>query len=633
MQPAVFRTMTCFAATMALCGQAFAQQLTFDDVTDIAGLQTPTGWKYGGPVVADLDRDGFLDLVLGNHDEHPAQIFWGAADGKFVEGEFPDIYRDVHGIAAGDYDRDGDLDLLVAVGGGNGKQPRPPILLRQAARKFQDVSAQSGLTGYGARGRAVRWIDIDSDGDLDIMAVNARQLPGETGPRNLLFENLGQQFRYRPSPLFESIEAERILVTDFNGDRKPDVVLFTPATLLENEGEFRFRDVTLDRLGEKLSQLDQVTAAAESDIDNDGDLDLYLARGKVYYEIANNALDFDAARGRLDLRDEGNRGSDGVGFSAPGPVVLSDFWHWRREPGLVLPLYVGADARRLDTPVAAVQIDPADAQGMPADRSRNGWYLGYLGAGKWRLEWTLAGDVAWDVRASLSGVSAVHPDWTPQLLDVPDVLLRNDGDRFTDVSAKLPHAAGLNNWGVVPGDFNNDGRSDFFLYHFGGLRNRIADSLLVNMGGGDFAAASIAGATTATGTNSHGDMGAAFDVDGDGRLDLLSGDDDLGSWHLYSNRSQNIGNWLEVRVGTSPRGTDAHGAVVRLSYAGGTQTRRVGSSGEVHSQSLIDVVHFGIGRSRAVDSITVIWRDGSQRERRVIGSNRTITIDGLNAQD
>jgi hypothetical protein len=614
------------AATAPASERTERTRVSFANVTAETGIRSERGWKYGGPVIADLDRDGHVDLVLGNHDEHPPQLFWGTAEGRFVAGEFPDIYRDVHGVAAGDYDGDGDLDLLVAVGGGNGKQPRPPVLLRQDGRRFSDVTEQAGLTGYGARGRSVRWIDLDADGDLDIVAINARQLPGETGPRNLLFENLGGRFRYRASDLFEPIEAERALVTDFNGDRRADLVLFSPLTLLENAGDFRFRDVTRTRLGRAMSEIPYVTAAAEADYDNDGDFDLYLARGKVYYEIASNAVDFDLKSGRLDLRDAGNKGSDGIEFTASGPVTLRDFWHWRRTQGLVLPVFLGAKMLLIATPVDPVAISADQARGRASERSRDGWYLAHLGNDRWRLDWHLSGDHAWDIRASLTGVSSVAPDWTPQDLDVADLLLRNDGDHFADASDRLPDSAKRNNWGVAAGDFDNDGRSDFFLHHFGGLRRRIADSLLLNHGETGFVGTDVPSATADIGGNSHGDMSGAHDFDGDGKLDLLSGDDDLGSWHLYRNTTQKAGNWLVVRVGNSPAGIDGAGAVVRVSGPQGEQMRHVGSSGEVHSQSMNEWVHFGLGSSTKATSVEVIWRDGARDRRNDVAGNRIVLV-------
>ena len=57
------------------------------------------------------------------------------------------------------------------------------------------------------------------------------------------------------------------------------------------------------------------------------------------------------------------------------------------------------------------------------------------------------------------------------------------------------------------------------------------------------------------------------DFDGDGWMDVLSGSDNPGSWHLYRNTSPEhgaSGQWLTVRVGSSAQGTDAFGATVTL---------------------------------------------------------------------
>ncbi|WP_161495676.1 CRTAC1 family protein [Caulobacter sp. X] len=621
----------CLAATGAEAGEAKAQTAPrFKDVTGEVGLSSPSSWKYGGPLVADLDQDGNLDLVLGNHDRQPTMLFWGTTDGKFVKGEFPAIYPDVHGLAAADFDNDGDLDLLVAVGGGNGKSPRPPVLLRQEGRRFTDVTAEAGLKGVGARGRSVRWVDVDGDGDLDILSINAIQLPGETGPRSFFFENLGDgRFAYhKTSDAFEINDAERALQTDIDGDGRPDFITFSPLSVWKNLGNFQFRDVSAEVLPAGLQHAPFVTAASEADIDGDGDFDIYLARGKVYYEIANNAVSFSPITGRLDLRDEGNKSQDWIEFTAPGDVVLRDFWHFPRAPNTVLPVYLGAGMVRVDTPVEPLSVAPRQAEGLPTALDKDGWFLSYLGEGRWRLAWNLSGDLAWDLRASVTGLSAIQPRWTPNVLGVRDILLRNDGGKFTDISTQLPAGASDNNWGVASGDFDNDGRIDFFVNRFGELRQRIPDLLFRNLGGGRFENVPVPSATTDTG-DSHGDMSAAFDQNGDGWLDVLTGDDDNGHWRLYRNLGSgpSARNWSEIKVLRSPvSGIDAQGALVVLKTPLGQQRRRVASSGEVHTQSILNPVHFGLGAATKIERVTVTWRDGSTQVLRAVRPGSILTV-------
>lgn len=584
-------------------------RVAFENVTDMAGLVSTPAWKYGGPTVADLDQDGDYDLVLTNHDSVPAQIFENIGSGRFTERPFPLARADIHGIAAGDYDKDGDLDLLVALGGGNGLAPRPPILLRNDGWTFSDVTAQSGIA-HGSRGRTVRWIDIDNDGDLDIISINAVQMIGEDGPRHFVYENLGDgRFADRSDPGFQMVEAERALVSDFNGDRIPDLVLFSPLSLWRSEGDFTFTDVTRDMVPGSLGEIDNVMAAAETDIDNDGDFDIYLARGKTYYEIANNALDFDAVTGRIDLRDEGNKGRDGLSFTADGPITLTNVWHWKRVRDVALPLHLGAAARSVDAPQEPLTIEPDEAAGFPEKITEDGWYLGHLGDGEWRLEWHLSDNLAWEMRASVLGVTSVSPDFRPQERGVSDVLLRRESAVYSDASEALPPGTRDNNWGVATGDFDNNGRSDFFVYRFGHLQSRIADLLLFN-GESGLEEYTHHGASS---TEGHGDMGMAFDWDQDGRIDILSGDDDMGRWHLYRNRTETTysSRSILVKVGNSPNGFDANGAVITVRAGTKRMYRKVGSEGTTHSQGLLATQHIGIGNARGIDSVTVTWRDGT----------------------
>ena len=581
----------------------------FVDVTEDVGLRSEATWKYGGPTLADLDNDGRYELVLTNHHEVPAQLFFATDDNRFVESS-PLIGGDVHGIAAGDYDRDGLVDLVVSLGGGNGTTPQPPRLLKNTGGTFKDVTIEAGIANLGARGRSVRWIDLDTDGDLDLLEIVAQQLETETGPRNILFENLGDgTFEYRESPAFEEIEAERILITDIDNDHVPDLITFAPLRVMKGDNDFGFTDVSEQWLAELSgTQREHAMAVSEADIDNDGDMDLYVARGKTYYEIANNSVEL-RENGRMNLRDEGNESEDAIEFAAGDEVGLLDFWHWPRGVDLSLPVYLGDGGEVLESPTDEVSVTKIQAAGFPDALEENGWYLGHLGDGRWRLAWKLNGDLAWDIRASVIGVSELYPAWEPQELGVPDLLLINEGDHFRNSTDLLPEESGDNNWGVVTADFDNDSDADFFIWRFGHLHGRIADVLLTNQKSG-FVAFTDHGATDIDGSG-HGDMGAPFDYDGDGWLDILSGSDNYGHWNLFRNRG-GVNHWIAIRVGNSLGGTDSHNAEVSVKTLNGEQTKFVRSAGAVHSQGLLSLVHFGLGDDSAAVTIRVRWRTGEE---------------------
>ena len=627
-----FTVMSCGLLIACAAGQdsnvQSSAQIRFENITEQVGLESPASWKYGGPTIADFNGDGVYDFFVSHHDEYPAELWYGSSKGQLTPYGKPIQGGDVHGAAPGDYDNDGDLDLIVSVGGGNGTTPSPPRLFRNDAGEFTDVTEGSGLEGLGARGRSVRWIDMDLDGDLDLIHIVARQIPGEIGPRNTIFENLGTgKFKFHESPGIQQTEAERLLVTDFDNDGYADLILFEPLSLWRGTGGFTFEDVTKKRLPANFEGADFITAAADADFDNDGDRDIYLSRGKTYYQTANNSVDFDKQLGRLDLRDEGNKSHDGISFYAPDNIELSRFWHWKRAQGLVLPVYLGADKIRIDTPVKAVEITQEMAKGFAEGVEENGWYLGYLGNNEWRFEWRLNGDLAWDIRATINGVSTIKSDWVPQNYnDVPDVLLENREGVFVDISDRLPKETRDSNWGVTHGDFDNDGYEDFFVYRFGKLNQRLPDLLLRNSAGKVFSVFTTHNAYTGS-IEAHGDMGAAFDYNLDGRIDLLNGDDDRGQWNLYQNETKESGNYLLVRLGYSDNFLDPLAASVTLETPNGMkQVKDVSSAGAVHSQSLLSTLHFGLGNADKAASLKVRWRDGTETALKNIKANQVIDI-------
>ena len=592
------------------------KSITFSEVTEKVGLNTEENWKYGGPTIADINNDGKYDLLLGNHDNTPIQLFWANQDNTFTEhkGLFPKA--DLHGMAAGDYDKDGDLDLLISLGGGNGSTPQPQRLLRNDDGNFVDVTKEAGLSEMGARGRSVRWIDLDNDGDLDFLQINAEQLVNEEIPRNILFENNGNgTFTYRKSEAFEQIDAERLLITDFNNDGVLDLFTFSPyspAQFWKGNSDFTFTNLSEKWLPKELQNTTQVSTVAEADIDNDGDLDYYIARGKSYYQIANNSISFDEKIKRLDLRDEGNKSHDGITFYADTDIELSDFYRFPRgaeKPSI--PLFIGNSKIEYEMPYELQKVTQNEAKGFPEDLDKSGWYLGYLGEGKWRLEWLLKTNLAWDVRASVIGVTKVEPDWEPQNLGVADILLINEGTHFKDASNILPKESLENNWGITAADFDNDGYNDFFLYRFGGLIQRTEDVIFKNNGNLKFESIATHGANHIP-AKAHGDMGAAFDYNLDGKIDVFSGDDDNGQWHLYENKTVSENNYVLFRVGNSKSGVDAYGAKVTITTSSGKQFKLIGSSSASHAQSLLNTVHFGLGKDDEIIKAEVVWRNGEK---------------------
>jgi hypothetical protein len=163
---------------------------TFTDVAPLARVDDPGSGE--GVAWGDYDNDGDLDLNLANYGDGVNRLYRNGGDGTFTDvaraagvapqsrsGEPPAAYV---GASWADFDNDGLLDLyVVRVNGAN-------LLYRNNGDgTFTDVALEVGVASGegGGSGRAAAWADYDNDGDLDIFVANF--MPGP----NWLFENRG----------------------------------------------------------------------------------------------------------------------------------------------------------------------------------------------------------------------------------------------------------------------------------------------------------------------------------------------------------------------------------------------------------------------------------------------------------
>lgn len=623
------------------------QMVSFTDISQQIGLQTEDTYKYGGPAIGDVNNDGHYDFVTANHNYIPPQLVTNNGDNTVtVQRLFPGA-QDFHGNALGDYDNDGDLDIMVALGGANGTSPTSYALLKNNNGVFENVAVEVGIN-TPARGRAPRWVDFDLDGDLDVMLTNAKT-PNNDGPVQLFYRNMGDgTFTPARVPGVESQNSERVLITDINGDQIDDLVMYSPLSIWQGMGNFTFTNVTADILPEGLQNIWGINAVTDVDVDNDGNLDLYLAFGKTHYQLSKKSIDFNPTNGELNIHDDGELGTTLIEFTAQGSVTLSDLGLTYRQWNGDYPIFLGQDKSRHVVKADGFQpnqlpaemlnadetltISQDDAIGWAEDRSVNGLYIGHTGNGNWKAEWVRDQNIYWNVSFTLTNLTDVSYDWTPNNRNGQDVLLLNKGDKFVDASTDWNIPKGGDHWGVTHGDFNNDGWNDLFVYRYGFLKERISDLLLLNSGDNSFVTTHMHGAFDHA-DKGHGDMGQAFDFDKDGAVDMLNGSEEGGHWYLWKNQSINDNNYILIDVGYSPlKNIDAMSAEVIVTLDSGiTYKKRVGSAGEVFSAGVIDTVHFGLGKVSNITSVQVKWRNGETVFMNGLTANSLISTDDATA--
>lgn len=221
-----------------------------------------------------------------------------------------------------------------------------------------------------------------------------------------------------------------------------------------------------------------------------------------------------------------------------------------------------------------------------------------------------------------------HPPWFINSgFSFDDVLLENRDGVYVDVSRKVGIPRGGNHTGVTAGDFNNDGHVDLLVFRYSK-----PDIMLLNDGEGKFTKVEN---LIARPRSTSGDMGMAADIDMDGRLDLAlsQGDHDFpelgGTYRILQNTSPRSrkANFLLVHVGHAPdRTATSLYAVVTVRVNDTKMYRRVGTPGSQVSRSFIEVVHFGLGAEKEVDSVMVQWSSGIRRRKTGVEANTKLTF-------
>ncbi len=148
------------------------RQSRFDDVTSAAGLTGPG--RSSAVAVADYDNDGFLDLFVPSLDAGGHRFFRNRTDGTFEQDTRPTAVMSrlsttpVHDAEFFDFDNDGFLDLLVAVG--EGAAGGVLLFRNEGPGQFAELAEVLPTSG-GARKLAVA--DYGQDGDLDIFVLRS----------------------------------------------------------------------------------------------------------------------------------------------------------------------------------------------------------------------------------------------------------------------------------------------------------------------------------------------------------------------------------------------------------------------------------------------------------------------------
>ncbi|MBT6541324.1 MAG: CRTAC1 family protein [Planctomycetes bacterium] len=385
----------------------------FRDVAPQVGIATVG--LAGGASLEDFNGDGHLDLFVSSWGPtDPVHYFESDGEGQFKDRTESMGLSSITGglnITHADYDNDGDADLLILRGAWLGSAGHHPnTLLRNDRVKFTDVTVASGLVSYHPT-QTADWGDYDLDGDLDLFIGN------------------------------ESTSSE-----------------VHPCELFENRGDGTFVEVSQE-VG--LHHIAYVKGVAWGDIDDDGDLDLYLstmASSNALYENLGPAAEGERPR----FKDITARAA------VESPQLSFPTWFWDYDHDGRLDILAGSYGSFEESMLEGVV---ADYLGMPTADEGIRLYRN-LGDGQFEEVSEKTG-----IRHTVLPMGANFGDldgdgWLDAYFGtgqpglstlVPNRMFRNAaGKRFEDVTTSGGFGHLQKGHGIAFGDIDHDGDQDIF---------------------------------------------------------------------------------------------------------------------------------------------------------------------------
>jgi len=539
----------------------------------------------GGVAIGDINNDGLPDLFLtANQKENKLYL----NKGNFV---FEDITAKAGvggtkpwstGVSMADIDGNGYLDIYVSnSGSSNPKSRQNELYLNNGDLTFTEKAVEYGLadTGYSVH---ASFFDYDNDGDLDVFVLN-----------NYAYQQIGQ---------YDQKSLDRNDIDPRGGDR------FYMNTMADSGGNsIKFVDIT-QKSGIYSSGFGFGLGVSVSDINRDGYIDIYVSNDffeRDYLYMNNTDGTFrEVLTQKFLSTSTTSMGGDIADLNNDGypEIFVSD----------MLP----ASERRLKSVADFITYQTLvneESMGYHRKYSRNtlqfnygNGFFGEIG----RYANIDASDWSW---------GALMADFT--LNGLREIFVANGF--FKDVTNK-DHLLRMNRPSFRDSMITNNQINFDKLIE---MTPSVPASNMMFTNNGDLQFKNVA---REFGLHEPGfSNGAAYgDLNDDGALDLVVNNVNAQA-DIYKNKTlekRPEAKWLGIKLKGTPFNTSGIGAKVELKY--GSQYRYAELIPQRSYQSSMPLsVHFGLNSNRAsVDSILVIWPDGSRSLRTEVAGNQTLSF-------
>ncbi|MEM7008108.1 MAG: CRTAC1 family protein [Thermodesulfobacteriota bacterium] len=499
--------------------------LTFTDITLQAGLNYSHGFVTSGPVsepqlisggvaAGDYDNDGWVDIYVVRGPAGPNLLFKNNGNGTFSEvGQAAGVDVDNEigsGPTFADFSGDGYLDLFI----GGIFPTKPRLFLNDGDGTFTDISAGKALTSLSSINTfSAAFGDYDLDNDLDLLITHWNGQSQNESTEHLWRNNGDNTFS--DVSLEAGISATYDTVSEFtftpnfadiNNNGYPDILMgsdFLTSQIFINQKDGTFVNTT----DTNVITDENGMGASVGDYDNDGDLDWFVS--SIYDPNMIAELNWGISGNRL-YRNKGDGTFEDVTLSAG---VEHGFWGW-----------------------ASCMYD-------------------------------LDNDGNMDIVHVNGFRSPFDPDTTVEFDQDPSrIFMSNGNGTFTEKAAQLGFNDTDQGRGIVCFDFDRDGDVDIFV-----ANNNQPPSLYRNDGG-------------------------------------------------------NENSFLKISLNGISMNTEGIGARVEVTTGNTVQMRELSAGSNFVSQNPV-IAHFGLAQRQIADEVKVSWPDGNTTTLQNVPVNQFMTID------
>lgn len=586
----------------AFCGPIVHSQPQFEDVSDQVGMMGNTetwGLSWG-----DINGDNWPDAFLQGHRNYP-RVYRNTGEGNFEEIAFEidpgvwiaDPFSDQHGLSFGDFDNDGDEDILMAVsvaGTGNGL-----LLVNDNNTGFDERGVEADLA-HDSAARMTMWLDFTHDGYLDVIQFGlggGNYIRYQDPAQGLDFDDQSQSAAAFDCDNSNNTHGQLI---DANNDGSLDLLCVQRGTfpnVLHDISSIPFQNIT-----SLLPTIGNVNETIIGDFNNDLLNDIVLVRGATRppdAALVNNR--------RIEAwltRQSSSPPGKGFGFVSNGSITVTVYNRdtGRYNPPYVMNLNFGSSQQCVSSGRHEV------CAGF--DGGDNRWEVVFGQDGRSTQAYIIV-----DAVEPISGLTNILFDTRDDPID-PRLLLQQSGGGFSyDFGWGLTQPISCG--GGTAGDFDNDMDVDLYLVCRNGPIN-LANRFYRNNGNGTFTLIQNSGAEGPVGvdikTIGVADNAAAADYDVDGFLDILVVNGLLyypvgvGAPDTLLHNLGNSNHWLELDLHGTVSNSSAIGAKVYVT-AGGVEQLREQNGGYHRFSQDHQRVHFGLASNQTAN-IVVQWPSG-----------------------